>query len=131
MNPTYTRYYSITIEDATHTHGAFSPAKSHLLQYEEESSAPGRPDLSHVIKWIDSQASMIRDAANLMRSNPGTKTLYLHARLPISRNSIDNPRHEYLADFPVTELVLDELKDAVAAQYAEEGVKEGVRRKCP
>lgn len=118
MNQTYTHYYSITLEDASHPAGSFSPAKSHRFQHQEESSEPGRPDLAHVIAWIDSQAQQIRDATNLMRSNPGTTTLYLHARLPISPEFIDNPKHEYLADFPVTGLVLDELKEAVAAKYA-------------
>ena len=117
----FTRYYSIYVIDGTPLFNGFTPATTPPLKHTEEASTPDRPPLAHVLLWIDSQAPAVREAANTMRKNPGTTTIYLEARLPIEPGLHDTPKHKYIGNEDKIDVVggleIEELKKRVSAMY--------------
>ena len=128
---THTRYYNLYLVDGTKPAIGFTPAPTQTFEFAEESPEPERPPLEHVLRWIDTQAPAILEAATAMRQNPGTTTLYLEARLPIEPGHVDTPKHRNIGkdekiDF-VSNVSIGELKKRVTAIYKSADIRRPAR----
>jgi hypothetical protein len=117
----YTLHYTLYLRDGTKPQIGLTPADSRRFDDTEESSDSKRPSLEHVLHWIEVQAPKLRAAANEMRENRGTTTLYLEARLPIEIGLAGIPQHKSIGSDGAIPFAndhsLEELKRQVIAIY--------------
>ena len=107
--------YSISLEDRTKHQAGFTPATTKYIQCTDGLSLP-KPTLQGVLNWIDGQAAKVHDAINAMRQNQGTKTIMLHARLPIGITCAGACKHKNF-DILANGEELTKLKERVQAVY--------------
>jgi hypothetical protein len=115
MNQNYPSY-SISLEDRTKHQTGFTPATMRQIQCADNLNS-AKPALQDVIKWIDGQATKVREAVNEMRQNKGTTTIVLHARLPMGTAPSGLCEHKVFSDISANGLEIDELKARVTAAY--------------
>jgi hypothetical protein len=109
--------YVISIKDATpHQVGQRKAGTSH---FEEAFQLPNsnRPELRHVLNWIDSRTSDLQKAVDTMLANPGTKLLSLSARFPIRTTGGGHYFNHTFDDIAVDGLEVDRLKANVIKIY--------------